>query len=181
MKKNKVKIILGSSILALLLSVGTFIFVFNVIRNKNEHTSVVLANLENKILEKENKDMLIRKLSQVEDTHKVIDSYLVDKAKADSFVDYIENLRLKTKTDITVKSVDVPADKPHIINMNISIKGKFTSVMQTIDILENIPYKIHIAHIYMNKDLSTKQDLQKTKVVEIPTWQADVSFSVVSS
>ena len=54
MKNNNTNIILIVSILLVIIFAGSSVYLFNIIKNKNEHTSVVIATLDNKIKEKQN-------------------------------------------------------------------------------------------------------------------------------
>ena len=52
------------SILTMLLAVGSFVFFFKVIKNKNHHTSAVLTTLQSKINKKENIETLEKKIAE---------------------------------------------------------------------------------------------------------------------
>ena len=66
MKKNKINLILITSVIFLILFIGVFIYFLNVIRNKNKHTSVVIATLNKKIKDKENINILQKKIEKTE-------------------------------------------------------------------------------------------------------------------
>lgn len=183
MHKSHTKLIFYLSILTALLALVVAVFFFRVIKNKNEHTSAVLTILENKINKKANISALEKKIAEVEVTREVINSYFVNSSEIDSFIGYLEKLGTSVGTKLEVKSVAISTDEKNTVLGQLSIEGTFANVMQTITLLENIPYQIHITSVYLNKNIQsvTTEIKGKTIVTEKSVWQADVSFKILSS
>lgn len=181
MQKNRTTILFIISIIATLLSVGVFVFFFKVIKNKNEHTAVVMTTLEDKVLEKKNASELVKKMTQVDTIKSTLNGYFVDSASIDSFVNYLESLGVNSNTIVSVKSVEVSKTESNILLVQLSTEGNFSNVMQTVKLLENMPYKVSIQQIFFNKNTKVVTDAAqpKEKPKEISDWEANVSFSVL--
>lgn len=188
MKKNNTNLILISSTILLLIFVGIFVYLLNVIKNKNKHTSVVVSTLEMKMAEKKNINILEKKMSELGDMHKKIDGYILDSANIDVFVEYLENIGTNNKVELSVKGVELPKNEKNKVLVNLSMNGSFPNVIRVVNLLENAPYNITINSLYLNKelvqDVETINPKDKTKeapIVKQPSWQADVNFSILSS
>ena len=118
MKRTKNNLILILSILFLIVTVVFFVYFLNVIKNKNKHISAVLTSLEEKKLEKENIKVLEDRMTEIGDTQKRIDGYLVSTSNIDFFVEYLEEIGLNNKVDLSVRSVDVPKNEKNKILVN---------------------------------------------------------------
>lgn len=186
MHKNKTTIIFGLSIFIALLAIAVLIFFFRIIKNKNQHTSAVLTTLESKITKKADISTLKKKISELEDARADLDSYFVNSSRIDSFINYLEKLGAGTGASLEVKSVEVSTKEENTIIGEISISGSFVDVMQAMILVENIPYKIHVTSIYLNKNTQadstevTSKEKGKEKIIKTPTWQADISFKILS-
>lgn len=184
MRKNHTNLILIFSIICTLLCVGAFAFFFRVIRNKNQHSSNVLATLQSKISEKDNANLLDKKIAGMKIVADTIGGHFVDPATINKFVDYLEAFGTSTKTELLVKDVQVLSDNANTIAVKVSIRGSFTDVVQTIALLENNAYVIHITSVYLNKDIPIEVPTVPGKSPPAPAptlWQADVSFTVLNS
>ena len=183
MKKNYTTPIFIFSILASILAICLFIFFLKVIKNKNEHASVVLTTLEEKIKEKENAIMFSKKVAEIKSLQDSINSHLVNPNKMDSFVGYLEEIGPSLGSEVVVNSIEIPPKTQNIISFQLSVVGTFQKVMETITFLENIPYQISITQVYLNKDIKqlTPDEIKQGKVINTLTWQANVSFNILSS
>jgi Tfp pilus assembly protein PilO len=183
MNKNKSTLIFYLSILTALLTVGVFIFFFRIIKNKNEHTSAVLTVLENKIIKKENINTLEKKVAELEATRQAIEGYFVNSNNIDSFINYLEKLGTSARTQLEVENVEISTVEKNTVLVKLSVKGTFTDVMQTVTLIENIPYQIHFTSVYLSKNTQsvTSKVGDKEKVTTTSVWQADVSFKILSS
>lgn len=182
MKKNHTTPILIVSILVIILAICLFIFFLKVIKNKNQHASVVLTTLEEKMKEKENAIIFAEKVAEIKSLQDSINSYFVDPNKIDTFVGYLEEIGLSLGSEISVESIEIPPKTKNTIVFKLSIIGTFKEVMKTITFLENIPYKINITQIYLNKEMTqqTQEVIVESEIQKVPTWQADVSFNILS-
>ena len=185
MKKNYTTIIFFISIFVSILAICLFIFFLKVIRNKNEHASVVLTTLEEKMKEKENAIMFSKKVAEIKSLQDSINSHFVDSNKMDTFVGYLEEIGTSLGSEVVVNSIEIPPKTQNIISFQLSISGTFQKVMETITFLENIPYQINITQISLNNDIIQANQVDvKTiapvKITSLPTWQANVSFNILS-
>ena len=191
MKKNNTNLILIISIVLFIVFSVIFVYIFNVIKNKNEHASAVLITLGNKKTEKNNLDTLEKRMTELLDTQKKINGYLVDASSIDKFVGYLENIGSTNKVSFSVKSIDIDKDNKNKMTVSLTIRGGFSDIMKTFFILENSPYDIVIESLYLNKEISQYGDISqqpinslvKSKIVpSVPksSWQMDVSFNILS-
>jgi len=182
MKKNNTILILIFSIIATILAVCLFIFFWKVIENKNEHISVVLNTLEEKMKEKEDAMTFAQKITEIKLLQDSIDSHFLDSNKIDRFVDYLEEIGLELGSDVSVESIEILSESENIISVQLSTVGTFQEVMETIAYLENIPYQVDITQIYLNRNMKQEniQTTGKNKVPSVQTWQANVSFNILS-
>lgn len=186
MKKNKTTFILIFSALATILAILIFIFFLKVIKNKNQHISVVLTTLQEKMKEKENAMIFTEKVTEIKSIKNSINSYFLDPNKIDTFVNYLEEIGSNLGSQVSVESIEIPSKTKNIISVKLSIVGTFQKVMETITYLENIPYQVNVTQVYLNRDTTeitqgSVKSVGQDKVSKEPTWQADVSFNVLSS
>lgn len=169
----------------------TFVYLLNVIKNKNKHISAVSITLGKKIAEKENLNVLEKRMTELLDTQKKISSYLVDTSNIDKFVGYLEGIGVNNNVELSVNSVDVVKNEKNKISVNLNIKGNFSNTMKAIVVLENSPYNLIINALYLNKEIVSSNEVivPNNKVVSngkevIPItkyiWQSDISFSVLN-
>jgi len=180
MKNKRTTIFLIFSVLVTLIVVAAFAFFLRVIKNKNEHASVVIATLEDKMRQKENTELFAEKFEEIKSLENDIMSHFVDPNKIDEFVSYLEDLGEITGASISVEGIDVPEDNKGMIDFKLSIEGSFQAVSRTITLLENIPYQVNVNQVYLNKDIEQIKDGNEIKISSTSTWQADVSFSILS-
>ena len=181
MKRIKINLILIISIICLILFIGIFIYFLNVIKNKNEHTSVVISTLNGKIKDKENINILQKKINELEETNKKIGSYIADTSSIDTFVGSLEKIGVDNNVSLTVNGVDIPKNTKNIISVRLSIKGEFPKIMNTIANLENSPYYMNIISSYINKEIKESTNATNSLIDSNDNlWQADLIFSVLS-
>lgn len=187
MKRKHTTLILTFSVIITIATVLLFLFFLRVIKNKNQHISTVITTLEEKMKEKEDTLMFAEKVTEIKSTQDTIVSHFVDPDKIDTFVGYLEDLGSSVGSELIVKNIEIPPKTKNIISIQLLISGTFQEVISAINLLENIPYQITVTQMYLNKDIKqSKQagdinsEIPKTEVSEIPTWQADISFNILS-
>ena len=191
MKKINTNLILIISIILLMLFTLSFIYLLNIIKNKNNHISAVSITLGRKIVEKDNLNILEEKMSELVNTQKSISNFLVDTSNIDKFVVYLESMGTDNNLDLSVKSVDFVKNDKNKMLVSISTKGNFSDTMKTLLTLENAPYNVTINSFYLNKEVAaTSSTIQETvgsisKGKILPQaaktiWQMDISFSILS-
>lgn len=179
MKNKKITLFLIISIFITIIVILALVFFLRIIKNKNEHTSVVVATLEDKMKQKENAESFAEKFEEIKSLEDDITSHFVDPNKIDEFVSYLENLGNTTGASISVDGIETKEEGNGMIDFKLSIGGSFTNVSETITLLENIPYQINIVQVYLNKNIDQEKDEKGIIIPKPSTWQADVSFSIL--
>lgn len=202
MKKNTTNLILIISTILLFVFLATFVYVLNIIKNKNNHSSVVSSTLAKKIIEKGEIRTLEKKMSELKEIDNKIAGFFVNTSRIDTFVEYLENIGVDNNVVMTVNSVDsLKNDKTKVI-VGLNMTGDFSNLMKIIAILENSPYYVKISSSYLNKEIEddritvaavvdntapagdkntnpvnkVKEPVKKAK----NQWQAEIVFSVSS-
>lgn len=182
-RKNTISILI-LSIITTILTIVLFIYFIRVIKNKNEHISAVQTTLEEKEKAKANIIIFADKITEIKSFQDSIDNYFVDPNKIDTFVSYLEEIGPNNGSEVVVKSIEIPTKTKNLISIRLLINGNFQQVMETINLLENIPYQINITQIYLNKDIEQQTTTESVNPIintpKIPTWQADIAFNILS-
>ncbi len=182
MNKNHTKSIFYLSIIVTLLAVGAFAVLFKII-SKNEHTSLVLSTLDDKMIKKENSSALTSKLAEIDAIKKTIKGYFVDTTAIDSFIDYLEKLGLGFGITVKVENFEMSSVDKNILNVEISSKGTFDDMMRVTKLIENAPYQINVKRVSLAKSLAG--NIEEIEGVKQPVtgtvWQLNIKFSVVTS
>jgi hypothetical protein len=190
MSQARTNLIFLLSLATALLCLGTVFFFLHVISDKNEHSSDVLATLENKIEQKNDVSLVHKQVAEIQADDDMVTSHFVDPTKINAFVDYLGAFGTNTNTQIAVKDIKLaPKDKNSIIT-SISIVGAFSDVEKSITLLENDTYQIHITNLTLGENAPAATPPVPTTLkskgavpppVSLPIWEADISFSVLSS
>jgi hypothetical protein len=176
-KKIHTTFFLIFSIITLIAVALLFTFFFKAIKNKNEHISIAVTTLEEKMKEKENAILNASKVTEIKEIQSTINGYFVDPNKIDTFVDYLEKIGLNLGSNLLVNNIEIPPNTKNTISFKISITGTFQNVMRTVTLIENIPYQINVTRVYFNK--KEKASIPDENVKPL-IWQADVSFNILS-
>lgn len=183
MNKKYTIILLIVSFISTVLAACLFVFFMKVIKNKNEHTSIVLTTLEEKMKEKENAKIFAEKIAETKTFQSQINNYFVNPNQIDTFVSYLEDMGNSIGSKVLVNSIEVPTKTKNVISFKLSISGSFNDIMKTITFLENIPYQVNITQVYLNKELeqpNTEEGMPIIKAAGVSAWTAGVSFNVLS-
>ena len=173
--KNKFHtIIFIFSIVGLIISVGLFIYSFNVIKSSANKTGEGLTKID-QVNQKNLELNTIKKtiIATEEDRNKLAAYFVSDKSIV-GFLEYIESLGETTNTEASIEAVDIGVETNTLI-VSVKTIGTFSSVMRYVDLVENMPYRIEIN----NFTLTTKDSLSDTVLV-VPEWEADITFKLIS-
>lgn len=181
MNKKNTNLIFIASAITTMMAIVVLVFFFKIIENKNKHTSAVLSTLNEKILEKENAETLKEKIIEIESTYIKINDHLFNKESVDTFVSYMEDLGNSVGADISVKSIDSIKNQKNLMQVKVYSYGMFSSVMKSISLIENMPYKIDIIQVYLNKDLNKNTNDSEKVLPVLNNWSADITFNIKSS
>lgn len=187
MNKKSTNLVLIVSTLISIALLGSFVYLTNVIKNKNKHISVVTSTLQEKINEKDNMKILEKRMLDLGDTRNKINSYFIDTSNVDEFVEYLEGLGDTYGAELLVRSVDTPNNEKNKLVFGIEINGSFSNLTKIVSILENSPYNISFDSLYLNKITETvkeetvdpKSKSSTTPTIK-PSWQAIANFTVLS-
>lgn len=179
MKKNHVILSFIFSFTIVIVVMGSFLLILNVIKNKNQHTSAIFYALQQKMTDKEKIDNSKEKIQEMKLLQDKIDQYFVDPNQIDKFVGYLEDIGATIGSEVSVKGIDISKKENNLVSFKLSTRGTFQEIMKTITFLENIPYQIKITQVYLNKDLNKDIPIEKTKIPTDFTWQADISFDIL--
>lgn len=184
MSKNRTNLIFFISTIVMVASVATFIFFFKVVENKNKHTSATLVTLANKIVKKENSQMLKDTIDQVYLTKESVGKHFVDSNEIDSFIDYLEGLGKDSGTEVNVQDFKISEENKNILSVRLLSRGSFSNVIRFLTLIENTQYQVSISKTTLEKqsevlniDPKTNQPIPSGSSV----WQADISFSILIS
>ncbi|MDE2030739.1 MAG: hypothetical protein KGI58_00545 [Patescibacteria group bacterium] len=185
MNKNHTTLTLVISAIVMVVSIGTLIFFFRIIENKNKHTSAVLTTLANKIADKNDSQIAESKMSEINSAQNSINNYFVDLTKIDSFVNYLEGLGSKSGAVVKVDSFETSDKEKNVLSVRLSSKGSFEDIIRTILLLENSPYNIHITNISLGEeqipqDTNTNTKTNNKSSVNKTQWQNTISFTVIT-
>jgi hypothetical protein len=138
--------------------------------------------------EKDDAIIFAEKVAEIKALQVSVNNHFVDPNAIDTFVNYLEDMGSTLGSVTSVKDIQIPDKIKNTVVISLSITGTFNNVMRTITYLENIPYKINITDVYINKNMDESEGdllgvVKKNKgpvTPVIPTWQADISFSILS-
>lgn len=172
-----------------LVTVGSILSSVHLLKNikrTNQQALSVVEDIESKKLDKNNMNLMAKRVSELAEKQKLLNSYFVNGGDVASFVDYLEGLGSVAGLDIKVKNINQVTTDKNKLMADISVNGKYAGVMRLIGLLENAPYKIHIDTIFLSKGsepvvIDTEKKSSKVKVREAPIWQGSISFMVLSS
>lgn len=180
MKNRKTITLLILSVITAILVWGAFWFIWHIIKNKNEHSSVVIATLEEKMTDKQNASLFAEKFDEIKTLRNSLTSHFVDKSKVDEFVNYLEDLSLITNARITIVGIDIPEEIKNTIKIDMSIDGEFDEVAKTIKLLENIPYQTTINDLHIIKNIKPEVKLNEKVIEKFYPWHAEVSINIIT-
>jgi cell division protein FtsB len=119
---------------------------------------------------------------------KNIDIFFIKENERIYFIESIENISRNRGTLINIDSVNLlkhedkddnkkEEDKKEIrestLEMNITIIGFYTAVLNVLKDIENLPYNIEIEVLRLNQDIDKEKNLMNT-------WTLNVGFSVTT-
>jgi Tfp pilus assembly protein PilO len=167
-----------------LMSVFVFLFVFNMINNKNKHSVSVLTEIKSKNEQKDNIANLKKTVDETKEKEIVLSSYLVHSNNLDEFINFLEKEGDSISVPIEVLSVNAPNDTKNRLKVELKGTGTFEHVVRFIELIQNAPYQIKINYAYINKVIEPSPvDGKPTTLVRQSgtVFEARLSFDVVST
>lgn len=109
-----------------------------------------------------------------------LQDFFVQSRDVVSFIEIIESFGPLTKTDVTISAISAdnldsaPAGKEGKIQMHISIKGPWNSVMRVLSLLETLPYKTTISNFRTNANVNSSAKGNEPKAI----WDMSLDLQV---
>ncbi len=152
------------------------IFLFLVIRDKNEHAASVNNDLENALAQKSQIQLLEKTTGSMQDDIQKLNSFLVTKDNVVSFLERIDALGQATHCTTKVNTVEEIKDGQSAkIHLLVTATGSWTAVHTFLSALLNIPYKVDVKSVSLVSSLS--DDTTNTKRM----WTGIYDFTVLES
>lgn len=190
MPLKRTYIIFFTSLIAAIVAILVFFYIFNLIKNKNDNSSKMLSEIQQKNDQKDNISTLQKTVNDVKEKEAHLSSYLVHSNLLNQFISFLENEGASVNVPVEVVSVSTPTDIKNSIQVEIKGKGSFEHVMRLLSLIENAPYQIKIQHSYINKVIdsgavSSVVTTSTTTVKPVSTaesmFEINLAFDVVST
>lgn len=175
MQKKREYIILSVTILFTIVSLFVFFFVLKQIKTKNENALVAKQHLDEKNLQKKNFSNLERTIQETKEQREILNSYIVQEDQIDKFIGWLETQGEPFSARILVDSVS-HGKKENTLDVSLTTKGSFNSVLLFSYFLESSELKIEIEKLFLSKLI--EEGDKDTPSREY--WQAKIDFSVIS-
>ncbi|MDD5068098.1 MAG: hypothetical protein PHS53_01875 [Candidatus Pacebacteria bacterium] len=158
-----------------LLAIAGVAFLFIMIRDKNEHASIVNNDLERALTEKSDMQSLQKEVSAIEADSKTLNSFLVGKDNVVAFLESVDALGKTTGCETKVKTVEEIKDpKVSKIHLVVSANCPWSSLHTFFSALLSIPYKIELKNASLVASLETESVQAKAKRAWIGTFDFTV-------
>jgi len=171
--KKPIKTPLIFSIIILLLATTSFFVLRKEIQSKDQRATEFKLEAENEFSKKENATTLVNFVEANEANIEEIDKFFVYQEDVVPFLQFVESLGVRTKSDVEVSSVEVAKDDSNLF-VGIDIEGSFESVYKFIKLLENAPYKVEILDLNI-RNLSTGAGEDSP-----PSWRGNIRVRIIS-
>lgn len=176
MNKKKTYTILILTFLFMAVSIIIFTLLFSLIKNKNQNSSLINLEINQKIEDKKNLSNLERTIKDTNSQREILQSYILNEKNIDKFIDWLELNGENMGTEVVVNSVNSIGAK-NALEVSLNINGDFNNVLKFIFFLENSNYKIDIKDLFLSK--LKKQENENSP--EIYYWQGQVKFYIIST
>ena len=169
------------SILAIASSFTGYFLFFKIILHESSQadksSSVIALNNEKKSLEKKKEGIF---KSKVED-RAFITKIILPQDEIVGFIEKVENISNDTKAEVSISSIgnNMSANSKvgdmGYMTAHIEAKGSWQSIMQTLSLVENMPYSISINNIRLERVKDDFLDKKKTQGV----WNISLDIKVL--
>lgn len=172
--KRTYRIFLISIISAIFAFMALF-FAFKMIKDKNEHSASILAEIESKIDQKNNISQLEKTVLETKEKEALLSSYLVHADLVDSFINFLEREGDYVSVPVEVVAVNSVKENENLLNIEIKGVGSFEHIMRLIVLIQNAPYQIKINYANVNKIIKSDEKNKSAGGFEL-----SLGFNVVS-
>ncbi len=177
--KSTIKKIIGFSILLLILVLSYYFFVINILNNGNEIYTISQSIKEQKA--KESQLVSIQQnLSKSKTGINNLQNFVLVSGGEVGFIKTIEGLAVSSnvKAQIKTAKIEPVTGKETVVVENFKVGldaiGKWSDVIYFLTLIENLPYKIQIVSVSLDKFSDNAVTTSK-----ISQWLLSIEFSVV--
>lgn len=183
------KHILFITIFILLLTLGGYYFLFSIIESKNKNTFLLSQEIDtyaqNESMRRQNNKVTEEEKDKIEK----IDTYFVHKNEVVPFIETVEDAGKKTGVVVTIGTVSATEDST--FTLRLDAHGSWSDVNRFLLYLENLPYKVTLSKVDLNKASSVERfyanvnadgNVKKATPVSpvSPVWNAIIEISVLT-
>ncbi len=165
------------SALAALIGVGLFVYTYMMIRGTVTEAAYLRGDLAAALNEQTAVYGAEKTLTGSTAELATIDSYFVTSDGSVAFISYLESLGRKAGADLSIQNINVvagaPADFKDTLSVQLTITGTWDAVVQTLALLEQVPYHLNVASLDMSRQDTT---VGKKTVIR---WQAAAIVEVL--
>ncbi len=175
---KKTTLILASSLVVMLLSLGMYIWFFLAVKESTVQTGIIQDAVSVLQTQEEESEKLKKNVTNTTEQQKILSSYFIDMNDPVSFFDTIEGYGNSVGVKTVFNTVEVKSEKPEL-NASLVASGTFSGIYQFLTLLETAPYEFVITRV--NLQSSVPIGLEPVgKGVHTTGWEAQISLSVKS-
>jgi hypothetical protein len=185
MSINKSKKYIWLFIALTLSGVGVFMLyvAYSEIRSMNEEISLLKSDIDNETRRiNEERDLKIA-LADTSKDREMLNGYFVREDQIVPFVESIESVGTKFGVKVKIVSISDGGDVKNTeesLDLKINFNGSWSSVMNFLEYLENLPYKSHIDNVVFSIFESSSD--QKTEGKGgVSLWNVSLGIKVLTS
>ncbi len=187
-------------LILVLIAIGGYYFLFDVIKSKNKKASLFSQEIE--LYSQRHSARLAKEKTAEELKEKIekLESYFLHKDDIVPFIENIESVGKKSGADVSIVSVGVVGTpqavqaggtnqdkKDEVLSLRLDVRGKWDGVMNFVSYVENLPYKVSLDRVlfYKNSSIPLFFDTQNPSVNEstgsnTSEWTATIEMSVLT-
>lgn len=150
-------------------------FLFWSVKEKNERVSQAANDIELKEKQVENAGALRLLAEDTALLREKVDSYIVGKDEAVSFIEMLESLGMERGVDVSVESVeaadavgDFPAQE---LRLALRAEGSWRNILSFLGLVELLPYETRVSRVSLSRGAET----------EVGAWNGSITVSVLKA
>ena len=180
MKKLKSQhyLLLILSILAVLVAVAAYIFMYKDAIKKAEAESILESDVSAASKQTVDNKNMSATYESTAASRALLPEFLVSSDDAVPFIDAVEDVGQTTGAKVSISTLSSSAtsgSSNQTITATISVTGTWANVMRAVEMIENMPYAVSVKSISIDVLSSTDQS------GSVPGWTAVLSISALSS
>lgn len=174
-------VILSVSIIALILAIGSYIYMYRGTFNLVEKTTIARSVMGSSEVTRLQEKEILNLSRKTEESRKRMNDVFVPSQNAVNFIKAIESIGDNSGATVVISSIKSSAPDTTVgsvkigkVTANVNVTGSWTNVMRSLELFESLPYISEISRISLTSagGVSTKDVEQK--------WQLAFDISVSS-